>query len=67
MSGSDGAKRQLDLACASPVMYAALCEVHKLTASLSKKGDAMSMKQVLTVLNVVNDKLYRMLAGKSIG
>jgi len=66
MSGNDGARRQLDLACASPVMHAALCEVHKLTASLSENGDAMLMKQVLTLLNVVNDKLYGMLAGESI-
>jgi len=60
------ARRQLDLACASPALHAAFCEVHKLTASLSEKVDAMLMKQVLTLLNVVNDKLYGMLAGENI-
>jgi len=65
-SGIDSTTRQLDLAFASPVMHAGLCEVRKLTATLSEIGDAMLIKQVLALLNVVNEQLYGMLEGQNI-
>jgi len=47
-------------------MNAALCEVRKFTATFSEMGDAILMKQVLALLNVVNEQLYGMLAEENV-
>jgi len=54
---------KLDRAFASPLMQAALSEVRQLMTSLSDNGGVALMKQILDILNLVNEQLYGIVSG----